>query len=1011
MKSLKKAGKRKALSILLAVTMLMVTVGYNDIVASAVVTEEEQMDTQAEMVLENISFEELLPENDELFAGYVQQCMYGESGIVVLGNFGSDKLTGLNKELYDKLKVRIAEVAAGTAASTKFEMTASDFETAALQWTLDELNLSNGASSNEIESALQNKLSGLGMDMSSLIDYLSVDCPYELYWFDKTKGVSFGYGYSTQNSGESTTVSVTYFSFEFNVAQEYAPDNGDGFTVDTDKTKSAGTAATNAANIVKECESLSVYEKLAAYKNKICDLVSYNNDAANDATDTPYGNPWQLIWVFDGDDATNVVCEGYAKAFQYLCDLTGITCYTVTGTMSGGTGAGAHMWNIVTMADGKNYLVDVTNCDTGTVGAPDGLFLAGLSGSMDTEYTYNTPSGQTVQFTYDDDTKNMYGSTILTLADTKYNPAQLEGSVTLEGNAVYGEVLTANTEGVQSGAVLTYSFYREGSDSAVQQGANSTYTVTADDIGKKISVTVTADGCTGELTAVSSSVEQRTIKVETGSYEVSKVYDGTKDAGTGQGSLNITGILSADSEVTVLAVPEAYTDANVGGQSTVKVSLSLTGTGSECYRLENTTVETPCSIAPKTINPVITVKGTYKYTGSSITPEIEVKYSEMSSGAAGEYILESNQYTAEYTDNINAGTGKVSVVPAAGGNYTWSDAATASFTIDKADYKGTTSVSVSAGYGSGTSYDMASLLPAGWKLGDLKVSDPDNILDGTPSVDNTVLNYKFIEDSSIAGKTAVITVPVTDTNNYSSFELVITVAASQKQTQNLQFESSAISKTYGCDDFVNSLTGYVTGAEVTYVSSDPTVAAVDNQGNIHVLKAGETVITATASGTADYEEAQASFNLKVEQVVLSWDTSELTAADTETDIIDKQATLTGSLKITGILADDAQDVIFICPAGSLKGTYAAVAAGTQRVTLAWADAPVVLSGDKAVNYVLPDTLPEITGTINKSDTSTNETTVDTGDVSGVMAYFILAVASASLIVMMLYRKRAREVNK
>ena len=84
---------------------------------------------------------------------------------------------------------------------------------------------------------------------------------------------------------------------------------------------------------------------------------------------------------------TKVVCEGYSKAFQYLCDLSGFDgCYTVSGMMRGGTGAGPHMWNIVTL-EGKNYLVDVTNCDGNSIGAPDKLFLAGASGSVETGYT------------------------------------------------------------------------------------------------------------------------------------------------------------------------------------------------------------------------------------------------------------------------------------------------------------------------------------------------------------------------------------------------------------------------------------------------------------------------------------------------------------------------------------------------------------------------------------------------------------------------------------------------
>lgn len=133
----------------------------------------------------------------------------------------------------------------------------------------------------------------------------------------------------------------------------------------------AKKAAANAKMIVNEFSSYTEPEKLLAYKEIICNLTSYNEDV----TDwDEYGDPWQLIYVFDGDDSTNVVCEGYSKAFQYLCDLSDITCYTVSGIMSGGTGAGPHMWNIVAN-NGKYYLADITNSDEGTVGAGGGLFL------------------------------------------------------------------------------------------------------------------------------------------------------------------------------------------------------------------------------------------------------------------------------------------------------------------------------------------------------------------------------------------------------------------------------------------------------------------------------------------------------------------------------------------------------------------------------------------------------------------------------------------------------------
>lgn len=47
-----------------------------------------------------------------------------------------------------------------------------------------------------------------------------------------------------------------------------------------------------------------------------------------------------MIWVFDGDPDTKIVCEGYAKAFKYLMDNStfqykGTACHLVNGYMSG----------------------------------------------------------------------------------------------------------------------------------------------------------------------------------------------------------------------------------------------------------------------------------------------------------------------------------------------------------------------------------------------------------------------------------------------------------------------------------------------------------------------------------------------------------------------------------------------------------------------------------------------------------------------------------------------------
>jgi hypothetical protein len=208
---------------------------------------------------------------------------------------------------------------------------------------------------------------------------------------------------------------------------------------DTTKLAAAKTTAQNALTVVNDHASESDYDKLVSYRQFICDAVEYNQ-AAVENKDTPYGDPWQLIWAFDNNSATNIVCEGYSKAFKYLCDLStfqhDIQCYIATGNMGGGTGAGGHMWNVVTMDDGANYLVDVTNCDTGSIGAPDKLFLKGVSKDVSGTLTSDNGTfaknykiiGIGIEYAYDTETITVWGKngavdgSLLDVSTTDYTP-------------------------------------------------------------------------------------------------------------------------------------------------------------------------------------------------------------------------------------------------------------------------------------------------------------------------------------------------------------------------------------------------------------------------------------------------------------------------------------------------------------------------------------------------------------------------------------------------------------
>ncbi|MHC1723724.1 MAG: S-layer homology domain-containing protein [Aminipila sp.] len=89
------------------------------------------------------------------------------------------------------------------------------------------------------------------------------------------------------------------------------------------------------------------------------------------------------------------------------------------------------------------------------------------------------------------------------LSSTKAFTAVLEGTTSITGVAKVGETLMAETQGVQTGAVLHYQWKAGG----VNIGADkNTYTVAGSNIGKTITVTITADGYMGELASSATDV-------------------------------------------------------------------------------------------------------------------------------------------------------------------------------------------------------------------------------------------------------------------------------------------------------------------------------------------------------------------------------------------------------------------------------------------------------------------------------------------------------------------------
>ena len=349
-------------------------------------------------------------------------------------------LTGINSTVYGILKDKVAAVAAGSVSSSVFTISVEELNLEKNSWTAEELGLetlvtedADGKKTYTAE-AMAAVNAQLGFELRRVVNSLQSACPYEMYWYDKTVGTALK-SYSFAGNADRIRIAGSMV-FTFAVIASYSDGtyvditNADGSLtrylcgVDGSQGERISKAVANAAAIVAQFEGCSDLEKLKGYRTRICDAVSYDDAALNNGS--AYGDPWQIISVFDEDPFTNVVCEGYAKAFQYLCDRTTfsgpVTVYCVTGTMSGGTGAGSHMWDLVRMEDGRIYLVDVTNCDAGSVGYPDGLFLASCSsGSVEDGYAFSVKS-KAIRYQYDDKTRAIFSDEELTVSATAYEP-------------------------------------------------------------------------------------------------------------------------------------------------------------------------------------------------------------------------------------------------------------------------------------------------------------------------------------------------------------------------------------------------------------------------------------------------------------------------------------------------------------------------------------------------------------------------------------------------------------
>ena len=193
---------------------------------------------------------------------------------------------------------------------------------------------------------------------------------------------------------------------------------------------------------------------------------------------------------------------------------------------------------------------------------------------------------------------------------------------------------------------------------------------------------------------------------------------------------------------------------------------------------------------------------------------------------------------------------------------------------------------------------------------------------------------------------------------------VITINAlfshSDKEFDTIAFaDTSNETRIYGDAPFSKAITttGTGTGA-ITYSSSDPSVAAVNNAGTVTIRNAGTTAITATKAGDATYDEATAKYTLTVTQL-------QLTISDptvTTTKFYD--GTTTAAVTVGQLTNKVGSDTVNVDAVANYNSANAGEA---YQITVVYH-----ISGADAGNYLKPVNYT-VSGTITNVDGSNKQT--------------------------------------
>ncbi|ETP73290.1 hypothetical protein UYO_0756 [Lachnospiraceae bacterium JC7] len=468
------------------------------------------------------------------------------------------------------------------------------------------------------------------------------------------------------------------------------------------------------------------------------------------------------------------------------------------------------------------------------------------------------------------------------------------------------------------------------------EGTTSVTILKASDKAVKITVSYASDSSAGK-TELELKVNRMPVTVA-GLSVSDKVYDGgTAATVTGTPAIKkydiensevITGDENADSKLKEDAVSFSagkanFVDKNAGKNKKVVFS---------GYSLSKNAVDNYVLYQPKSVNAEITQKEvkvsgiiaeSKAYDG---TTDAKLVYTKVSFDGIckGDKLEISGTGTF---DSINVGKDKTVTISGLSlggkdaGNYVLAnegqqDKTTASITrqgnIPDDLKEATCSIWAKEGKTATVSYT----LPDGAVYGD--VDNKNEEFFTVNSDDGLVLTASgsWTEEDWASDETKTFTVLVKDADIYEDYTLKVTVTPLFKPVGEFTFEKEEVTKTYGDEDFTISVNHSDGMGVLTYKSSDETVATVDDNGKVHILKASDSplTITAIAEENDDYFDADASYKLTVDRKAVTVKADDITISEGE-----GVPELTATVK--GLVGSDIVKYSLSREEGEKKGTY------------------------------------------------------------------------------------------